>query len=429
MCADEGKMKVPLRPRVFAFFMITVEEALQLILANLPERKSEQISFESALGRVLAENVAADCCIPPFNRSSMDGYALRASDTEKAPVELEVAGLVRAGGGDSAAVEAGQAVSIMTGAPVPEGADAVQIVEHTTLSDDGRRVTVLKPVKQGQNIVRRGSEAAPGDIVVEAGRVVGPGEIAVMATFGCGSVKVWRKPSVALLTTGDELIDARETPRFGQIRNSNAYSLRAQLSLMGIPADYMGTARDDVADLRRLMLLGLSHDVLILTGGVSMGKYDLVKDVFAELGIEPIFSKVAMKPGKPTVFARKEDKLVFGLPGNPVSAYIAFENFVRPALGRICGMANPELPRVEGKLLREMKQSPGRTAFLPARVRWKTGGWEIDPLPWRGSADIIGFSRGNAAVIFPGNRDFMAGGEQAQAMLLPGFFQRMDFDG
>jgi molybdopterin molybdotransferase len=317
-----------------------------------------------------------------------------------------------------------ETVAIMTGAPVPEGADAVQMVEHSQRSGDGREVVILKPVKLGENIAPRGAEASTGDLVLEHGRVLGPAEIAVLATFGYTRVKVYTRPRVALIATGDELIDADQAPRADQIRNSNAHSLSGQLAQMGLGADYLGIGRDDKEELRRLMEMGLERDVLILTGGVSMGEYDFVKDIFEELGLQIFFTKVRMKPGKPTVFARKGDKLVFGLPGNPVSTFVAFENFVRPALGRLCGLAKPDLPRIQGELLRDMKQKPGRTAFLPAWVSGRENGWTIEPLRWKGSADIIGFSRCNATVIFPADRDCMRAGETVEAMLLPDFSLR-----
>ncbi len=401
--------------------MISIDDALRLVIENLPEPRVEEIDFLSGLGRVLAEDVAATMNIPPFHRSSMDGFAVRAVDVTDAPVRLRCVGEVRAGGGATVPLGPGEAVSVMTGAPVPEGADAVQIVELSDRSPDGGEVVILRPVKAGENIAPLGSEAAAGEIVLARGRTLGPAEIAVLATFGSTRIRVYARPRVALLATGDELVEIYENPRPDQIRNSNAYSLVGQLRLMGLEADYLGIARDDKEELRRFMLDGLERDVLILTGGVSMGEYDFVKEVFRELGLQILFTKVAMKPGKPTVFARKGDKLVFGLPGNPVSTFVSFENLVRPALGRMCGLAKPDLPRIRGSLLRDMKQKPGRTAFLPAWVTWAEDGWRIEPLRWKGSADIIGFSRANATVIFPGDRDGMRQGEYVEAMLLPDF--------
>ena len=328
--------------------MISVEEALEILLSNLPERKVERVPFQKSLGRVIAENLTATSDIPPFYRSSMDGYAVLAADVENPPVELRVAGESRAGGGIAGNLKSGEAVATMTGAPVPEGANAVQVIEQCEIIDGGRKVRILKPVKAHENIAARGSEAKAGSVVLAAGHLAGPAEIAVMATFGYSEVQVYGKPRVAIFATGDELVEFDQVPQPDQIRNSNAYCLASQLRLMGLEADYLGIVRDDREELRQKMLSGLERDVLIITGGVSMGEYDFVRDVFQDLKLEILFSKVAIKPGKPTVFARRGNNLVFGLPGNPISALITFECFVRPVLGRLCGQANPELPRMKG---------------------------------------------------------------------------------
>ncbi len=404
--------------------MISVEEALEILLSNLPERRVEQVGFQEALGRVLAEDLIATCDVPPFERSSMDGYAVRAADVMNSPVKLKVVGESRAGGEIAPGIRAGEAVAIMTGAPVPEGADAVEVIEQCEIGDDAREVRILKPVRLRENIAPRGSEAKAGAVVLAAGHRVGPAEIAVMATFGYERVKVYGRPRIAIFATGDELVEFYQTPRPGQIRNSNAYCLAAQLRLIGLEPDYLGIVRDDREELRRKMLEGLERDVLIITGGVSMGEYDFVRDVFRDLELEILFSKVAIKPGKPTVFARRGEKLVFGLPGNPISALITFECFVRPAVGRLCGMTAPELPRMHGELLGDMRQSPGRTAFMPAWVTWRDGGWKVEPLLWKSSADIVGFTGANAAFIFPKNRDLLRKGEIVEVMLLPDFFVR-----
>ena len=404
--------------------MISVEEALGILLSNLPERRIEQVPFRSALGRVLAEAIVATSDIPPFHRSAVDGYAVQASDVRNAPVELVLAGESRAGGGMPGRLGTGETLSIMTGAPVPEGADAVQMVELCKPAAAGGKIVITQPVRAHDNIAPRGSESREGETVLESGHRIGPAEIAAMATFGYSRAAVYRKPSVAIFATGDELVEFDQMPRPDQIRNSNAYCLASQLKLMELEADYLGIVRDDEEALRRTMLEGLERDVLIITGGVSMGTYDLVQYVFQDLGLEILFSKVAIKPGKPTVFARRGNNLIFGLPGNPISALITFECFVRPVLGRLCGMAHQELPRMKGELLADMKQSPGRTAFLPAWVTWEDDGWKVDPLLWKSSADIIGFTRANATFIFPKNRDFLGKGEIVELMLLPDFFVR-----
>ena len=404
--------------------MISVEEALAILIDNLPKQKVEQVPFRSAFGRILAENLVATSDIPPFHRSAMDGFAMIADDVQNTPIELVIKGESRAGEGMPGKLKSGEAVSIMTGAPVPDGADSVQMLERCTLSADGRTITVLEPVKAQENIASQGSEAKAGEVVLESGHRVGPSEIAVIATFGYSEIKVYKKPSVAILATGDELVEFDQSPRPDQIRNSNSYCLASQLRIMDLDSQYLGIARDEKEDLRQKMIAGLEYDVLIITGGVSMGDYDFVQDVFKDLGIEILFSKVAIKPGKPTVFARRGDKLVFGLPGNPISALVTFECFVRPTLGRLCGMTDPELPRMKGELLADMKQSPGRMAFLPAWASWNEEGWKVEPLRWKSSADIIGFTHANATFIFPKNRDFLSRGETVELMLLPDFFIR-----
>jgi molybdopterin molybdotransferase len=404
--------------------MISVEEALEILLSNLPERKVEQVPFQAALGRILAEKLIATSDVPPFHKSAVDGYAVISADVRNAPIELRRIGESRAGGGIPGRLQPGETMAIMTGAPVPDGADAIQMIELCKPATGGGQVSILKPVEAGDNFAPRGHEAKAGDSVLEAGHRVGPAEIAVMATFGYTQVKVYRKPRVAIFATGDELVEFNQIPRPDQIRNSNAYCLASQLKLMDLDADYLGIVRDDKDELRRQMLSGLERDVLIITGGVSMGEYDFVHHVFRDLGLEILFNKVAIKPGKPTVFARREDKLIFGLPGNPISALITFECFVRPVLGRLCGVKSPELPRMKGELLADMRQSPGRTAFMPAWVFWKDDGWKVEPLLWKSSADIVGFSGANATFIFPKNRDFLGKGETVELMLLPDFFAR-----
>ena len=404
--------------------MISIEEALGIVLENIPERKTERVHFNKSFGRVLAEDIKATSDIPPFNRATMDGFAVRSADVQNAPVDLTLGGEARAGGGIPENLKPNEAISIMTGAPVPEGADAVQIVEVCAVSPCESKVTVLESIKPGDNIAPKGREAMAGDVIIKAGRVAGPAEIALLASFGYAEVTIYARPSVAILATGDELVEFYETPRPDQIRNSNAYCLAAQLRMIGIEADYLGIARDEKEYLRERILEGLKRDVLIITGGVSMGEYDFVRDVFEELGVEILISKVAIKPGKPTVFARKGDRLVFGLPGNPLSSMITFECFARPVLGRMCGMNQPELRRMRGALVEDVRQTPGRTSFLPARIEWTQNGWSVRPISWKNSADMIGFSSANATLIFPGERDLLSRGETVEIMLLPDFFTR-----
>jgi molybdopterin molybdotransferase len=404
--------------------VIPVERAREIILANLPEPQLDEVPLEKAAGRVLAAPVSATADVPPFRRSAMDGYAVRSEDLAQVPARLRIVGEARAGIPAPAAVGPGEAMAIFTGAPVPEGADAVQMVEQTRPAEDRESVIILRPVAPGEHITPAGHEAVRGTILIEEGRVIGPAEMAVLATFGWARVPVWRLPRVALMATGDEIVECDAVPGPAQIRNSNSLSLRGQLGVLGITPDYLGIARDDLAHLRAMVSDGLKRDVLLVTGGVSMGEYDLVKRVFAESGLTIHFDKVSMKPGKPTVFATGPGRIAFGLPGNPVSTFVAFENFVRPALGRLAGRRLPDLPRVRARLRGSMRQVAGRTAFLPAWLTLDSEGWAVEALRWRGSGDIIGFSRSNAMVIFPGEKDFMPEGETVEVLLLPDFFER-----
>ncbi len=404
--------------------LITVEEALSRILESIPAPKTEEVPFRSAPWRLLAEDILAPEDMPPFDRSAMDGYAFRAADVSDTPARLELVGEIRAGGGNPGAIQPGQAKAIMTGAHVPKGADAVQKVEETTLSVDRRTVTIMKSVKKGANIRHSGSESRAGGRVLEAGRFLGPSEMAVLAMCGMQKLKARRMPSVAIVSTGDELVGVEETPGPGQIRNSNAWSLMGQVQTMRLQAEYLGIARDTREDLERFLQEGLKRDVLIMTGGVSVGEYDFVKEVFSAAGLEILFDKVAIKPGKPTVFARRGDNIVFGLPGNPVSAFVAFELFVRPALARLYGMKGPGQIEVRGVLKGEVKQAKGRTSYLPARVALAGERCEIEPLEWQGSGDVVGFARADAMLVVPPGVGRIGSGERAAAILMADYHLR-----
>jgi molybdopterin molybdotransferase len=404
--------------------MIPVDEALGRIFENLPPPVTEKIDSLAAYGRVLAESLAAASEIPPFSKSAVDGYAVRSADMSTVPAELRCVGESRAGAGSRSTLEPCEAIPTMTGAPVPAGADAVQMIEKTRRSADGARVVILKAVHPGENIIPAGSQASAGEVVLETGRYIGPAEAAILAMFGRRELQVFRKPRVALAATGDELVEADQAPGPDQIRNSNVTSLTAQLRPLGLEPEYLGIARDDKARIRRVVLEGLCRDVLILTGGVSVGTYDFVGEILREIGLEVIFSGVAIRPGKPTVFARQADRLVFGLPGNPISTLVSFELFVRPALERICGLASTGLYRVHGRLLFEVKHKADRTSYLPAWISWNDEGWAVRPLLWKGSSDIIGFSRANGLFVLPRETKSIARGGQVEVLLLPDFLQR-----
>jgi molybdopterin molybdotransferase len=404
--------------------MISVTEALGIVLTHTPVLGREDVPLAESLGRVLAEDVACDVDLPPFDRSAMDGYAVRAADTARAPVSLQVAGQVQAGRELDLVLLEGQAVQIMTGAPLPRGADAVQQVEKTRALDGGRRVEVKEAVAPGTHVAPRGSEVRAGDIVLVAGTIIDPATIAVLATAGRGRVRVGRRPSLSVVVTGDELVDVWETPGRARIRNSNGYTVEAQARWAGAEVVSLGVVADDAERIADAVRRGFATDVLVLSGGVSEGVFDLVEEVLARFDVGLLFTKVAIKPGAPLVFGRRGDKLVFGLPGNPVSAQVTFDLFVRPALLRMQGSRVVSRPRVEVELLQPLVNRSGRDNHLPARVRFEGGRLVAEPVPSRGSGDVVAHARANALVILEHNRLRAEAGERAPAVLLGSFLER-----
>ncbi len=401
---------------------VSAPQALEIVLRETPALAAEEVALGDALGRVLARDVAADRDLPPFDRAAMDGYALRAADTRQAPAALELVGEVRAGEWPARAVAAGQAMRIMTGAPVPEGATAVQQVEKTRPLDEFR-VTIHAPVVDGQNVAPRGSDVRAGEVVLARGRVVDPTAIGVLATAGCARVSVARRPVVALLVTGDEIVDVTETPGPSQIRNSNGPALEAQARLAGARVELLGVAPDRQDAIVEALRRGLAADVLLVSGGVSAGDYDLVEPALAELGARFLFTKVQVKPGAPLVFGRCGATLVFGLPGNPVSAQVTFDLFVRPALLKLQGACALERPRVRVELLASVRNRSGRKSHTPARVRFEDGRLVARPLRSAGSGDLVAHARANALVVLEAERLDAAEGETAEAVLLGRFLE------
>lgn len=402
--------------------MITVEQALEIVLREARVLPGEEVGLEDAAARVLAEDVRSDVDLPPFDRSAMDGYALRAADVAGAPVALEVVGEVRAGQWPSGPVGPGQAVRIMTGAPVPDGATAVQQVEKTRPLDEFR-VTILSPVSAGANIAPRASEVSEGDVVMERGRLLDPAAVAVLASAGRARVRVGRRPDVGVLVTGDEVVDVGASPRPGQIRNSNGPAVCALARAAGAKVQVLGVAPDDSAQLEDALRPGLAADVLVVSGGVSAGDYDLVLPALEELGFTFLFTKVAIKPGAPLVFARRGDTLAFGLPGNPVSAQVTFDLFVRAALLQMQGARVVSRPRVGVELLAPVANRSGRKAHVPARVRWEDGRLVARPVRSMGSGDLVAHARANALVVLDADRKEAGVGEKAEAVLLGRFME------
>lgn len=389
--------------------MITVSEALTLIGRDVPSLDCEVIPLGSSVGRVLAKDVAADTDLPPFDRSQMDGYAVVAEDTRSAPVKLKIVGESSAGHGWHHAMKSGEAVRIMTGAPLPPGANAVQKIELTSEADGV--VTIDESTKLAANIVFRGSEVKAGDRVFSKGERVTEQMIASLAAFGCSSVSVSVRPRVGILATGSEIVPVEETPSIDQIRNSNAPMLSALSAKCGAAPTEFPLADDDLERLTARISDGLgSSDVLIITGGVSVGKYDLTKPALRSLGAEIHFEKVSLKPGKPAVFATLGESLIFGLPGNPVSAAVTFELFVRPALMQMQGCSQPYLRPGHAVLATPVKAAKERDTYLPATLTTDEKGRLIAaPTRWQGSSDFIGYSKAEALVVVEAGRKLEAG--------------------
>lgn len=395
--------------------ILTFEEARHVVdghAAQLRPRIKERVELLASIGRILADPIAADRDFPPFRRAMRDGYALRAADLTNLPVTLEVIGEIKAGAAPEALpreVAAGQAAAIMTGAPAPDGADAVVMVEYTSLS--GQRVTVTRAVASGDNIVAAGSEARKGQVLLHHGTRMDYGAIASAASAGLQSVSVFRLPEVAILSTGDEIVEIGERPGPHQIRNSNSYSLAAQVQDAGGVPKMLGIARDEAAPLRRLIEQGLNHDLLLLTGGVSMGRYDLVEQVLAELGAEFFFTGAQIQPGRPVVFGRVQERYFFGLPGNPISTMVTFELFARPLLEALAGMAARELSFVHARLKSEIKTKAGLRRFLPGLLSGEFEQAEVELAGWHGSGDVAAMARSNCYIVIPPDRERIAAGE------------------
>ncbi|MCE9584536.1 MAG: molybdopterin molybdotransferase MoeA, partial [Planctomycetes bacterium] len=387
---------------------LSVREAYDVIMSHLPAPAVEKVPLMRSLGLVLAEDVIADMDMPPWDRSQMDGYAVRSSDVT-GPVELKVVDVVPAGKMSKRAVQPGEAIKIMTGAAVPEGADAVVPVEKTLAS--GFIVMIREAVAAGAHISRRAEDIKVGDVLVTKGSMIRSQEIGLMASVGCHAPRVIRRPTVAVLTTGDELVEVDKKPAEGQIRNSNAYSLAAQIAAIGVPYAYLGI----VPDVREALAAKLKQamtaaDVVILTGGVSAGEYDLVEEVMKSIGIEIIFEKVAIKPGRPMVFAKSPDKLFFGLPGNPVSTFVTFEVFLRPALGRMMGNMLLDRPVVEAEISMNFGKPQPRDQYCPARLTWVRDHYVVAPVESHGSADLRAITKANSFLVIPtGEGPFIAG--------------------
>jgi molybdopterin molybdotransferase len=407
--------------------LLSVDRALEIVLRATRVLPSVPVALEAAAGRILAETVRAGQDYPAFDKSLMDGYAVMASDLATVPRDLTVVQEIAAGA-DPASLRPltpGAAARIMTGAPLPPSADAVLIVEQSEPAPtDPRRVRALASVRPGDNLARRGNDVRAGDLLLPAGEFIGAGEIGVLAACGRPSVQVGARPRVGVLATGDELVPPGEAPGPGRIRNSNGPVLVALAARAGAEVLDLGIAPDRESALGEAIEAGLQADLLVLSGGVSMGVYDLVGKVLRSLGVEILFDGVAIRPGKPFTFGRRGAAIVAGCPGNPVSSYVIFQVFLRPALRKMAGHPEPLRKPVRGRLATPLRQRPGRTGFHQARVRWDDDRLLVESLTTSGSADFASCARGNALAIVPAGVTSLAAGDAVDLMLLDDFDDR-----
>lgn len=398
---------------------LTFEQARGLVeehAANLRAHGKELLELLDSAGRVLAEPVVADRNFPPFARATRDGYAVRAADLSEVPARLQVIAEIKAGiqPADIPTLAGGQAAPIMTGAPVPPGADAVVMVEYT--SQTATMVEITRAVVGGENVVAPGSEAKRGQPLLAPGMRMDHSAIAVAASVGRSHLLVYDKPKVAILSTGDEIVDIEVPPGPTQIRNSNTYSLAAQITAAGGEPVVLPIAPDQSLRLRELISDGFESDLLLLTGGVSMGKYDLVEQVLAEFEAEFFFTGALIQPGRPVVFGRvpwesSSAKYFFGLPGNPVSTMVCFELFARPVLEALSGLTPRKLTFLHARLKSDIKTKPGLKRFLPGILSGEFGDAQVELARWQGSGDIASTARANCYVVIEPDREKIAAGE------------------
>jgi molybdopterin molybdotransferase len=418
--------------------VLTFEEARRVVeqhASQVTPNKTETVDLLHSAGRVLAEPLFADRDIPPFPRSTRDGFAVRSSDLTKLPAKLKVVGEIKAGllpGQVMPALNRGETFSIMTGAPVPQGANAVVMVEYT--SQQGGLVEITKGVAPAENIVAQGAEAKGGDLLVDTGALLNEAAIALAASVGKSKLRVFVRPRVAILTTGDEIVAIDAEPGPTQIRNSNTYSLAVQVQKAGGHPVLLPVAPDEPRRLRQLIEEGLQSDLLIMTGGVSMGRYDLVEQVLAKLQAEFFFTGAKIQPGRPVVFGRCKcgagaparagasvqpqvsHTYFFGLPGNPVSTMVTFALFARPILEALAGMSPRPLTFLHARLKSEIRVKTGLTRFLPAILSGEYQASNLELVSWQGSGDIAALARSNCYIVVPPERDHIPAGEWIAVM-------------
>ncbi len=408
--------------------MVSLDEAIEIILEHTPTLMAERVSLNETLGRVLAEAIHSRRDHPPWDNSAMDGFAVRwqniCTASPESPARLKIVGESQAGSLPQCDVNPGEAVQIMTGAPTPNGADTVVRIEDCRI--DGNWVVITNPGKQGANIRRLGEDVRQGQDVLAANTSVRPAEVGMLATAAYSSALVYQQPRVSVLTTGDELTEPGEALTLEKIINSNAYSIAAVVRESGAYAIQLDSAKDNKAELEEKMRQALTADVALVVGGVSLGKYDYVKEVLETLGCAIKFWRIAVRPGHPVVFGIIDGdqndgmpKLLFGLPGNPVSCLVAFYEFVRPALRKMMGHQELFLPKVEAILEQDTRNRPGRTHFARAVAEYRDGDYYVRLTPDQGSGILTSMTLANCLAILDLDRDFYAAGERITIQLLP----------
>jgi molybdopterin molybdotransferase len=400
---------------------VSFDEAQRIILDSIRPLGSENVSIMEACNRVLYEDIISDIMLPPLDDSAMDGYAVIAADTKGAskgaPVRLKVTGEIQAGASNAGKqVSKGTAIRIMTGAPVPEGADSIVKFEDTE-EDDGY-VRIFREATRHENYRFAGESIKRGDSVLQKGDRLNSADVGILASLNYGSVKVYRRPTVSIISTGDELADIGETIQVGQIRNVNAYTLYSEVKKCSIRPEYLGIAKDTPEATKEILLNALRSDVVISTGGVSMGKYDFVKEIYAELDIEVQFEWVKVKPGRPCTFGKKGHKLIFGLPGNPVSTLTSFIQFVRPALLRLMGATRTKKPVVNAFLEEDVNKKPGKVHLLRGYFTIRDNEFHVSTTGNQKSSVLRSMSDANCLIIIPENVTRVSAGEKVAIQLI-----------
>ena len=400
--------------------MISVEEALQVILKSIQVLGLEKVDILSSLGRVLGEDIYAPYHIPHWDNSAMDGYAVIQKDIKDAtpenPATLKVVADLPAGYTAKRDLKKGEVIRIMTGAPMPEGSDTVVMVEDT--KRDGDKVNIFKANSKGDNIRKAGEDVSKGTLVLPKGSVIHPAEVGMLASLKRSFVSVYQKPTVAVISTGDELIDVDENLTGGKIVSSNTYSLSSLVRYLGATPLILGIAKDKSEDLLDRFKVAVRADMIISSGGVSVGDYDLVKDILKELGAEMKFWKVSMRPGQPLAFGVIEGKPTFGLPGNPVSCMVSFEQFVRPSILKASGYRQIFRPLIEACLKEPINKKVGKKYFIRCIVSMEEGKYVVTTTGEQGSGILMSMVRANGLIVLPEEKTAFEAGEMVKVQIL-----------